>query len=75
MLTGSRTPQEAKRVLVVDDHLVVRRGIISLIGEDPTFIVCGEADDGHEALVLARTLKPDIVILDVSMPRIGGIDV
>ena len=75
MLTKSKLPQDAKRVMVVDDHLVVRRGIISLINEDPSFVVCGEADDGHQALVLAKAIKPDIVILDVSMPRIGGIDV
>lgn len=75
MLTKSKLPQDAKRVMVVDDHLVVRRGIISLISDDPSFVVCGEADDGHQALVLAKAVKPDIVILDVSMPRIGGIDV
>jgi DNA-binding NarL/FixJ family response regulator len=63
------------KVMVVDDHLIVRRGIISLITDDPGFVVCGEADDGPQALAIAGTARPDIVVLDISLPRIGGIDV
>jgi DNA-binding NarL/FixJ family response regulator len=61
--------------MVVDDHLIVRRGIISLIEEDPGFVVCAEADDGQQALTFAETARPDIVVLDISLPKIGGIDV
>jgi len=64
-----------RRVMVVDDHLIVRRGIISMIEEDPGFTVCGETDDGEEALALAKDSQPDIVVLDISLPRMGGIDV
>src|SRR3954469_18615184 len=64
-----------KRVMVVDDHLIVRRGIISLIEEDPGFVVCAEADDGQQALTSATTARPDIVVLDISLPKIGGIEV
>jgi DNA-binding NarL/FixJ family response regulator len=64
-----------KKVMVVDDHLIVRRGIASLIDEDPAFTVCGEAEDGARAVDLARETRPDIVVLDISLPRIGGIDV
>jgi DNA-binding NarL/FixJ family response regulator len=65
----------AKTVMVVDDHLIVRRGIISLIAEDPAFTVCAEADDGAQALELAKEARPDIVVLDISLPKVGGIDV
>jgi DNA-binding NarL/FixJ family response regulator len=64
-----------KKVMVVDDHLIVRRGIVSLIDEDPAFTVCGEAEDGAKAVDLASETRPDIVVLDISLPRIGGIDV
>lgn len=67
--------QRPARVMVVDDHLIVRRGIISLIDEDPGFTVCGEADDGAQALTLAGAVRPDIVVLDISLPGMGGIDV
>jgi DNA-binding NarL/FixJ family response regulator len=75
MMIKSNSGREPKRVMIVDDHLVVRRGIISLISEDSSFTVCAEADDGYQALVIAKETSPDIIILDVSMPRISGIDV
>jgi DNA-binding NarL/FixJ family response regulator len=75
MIGPGGEPHETKKVMVVDDHLIVRRGIISLIAEDPAFAICGEADDGAQALELARETRPDIVVLDISLPGIGGIDV
>jgi DNA-binding NarL/FixJ family response regulator len=75
MLIKSTNGRDPTRVMIVDDHLVVRRGIISLINDDPTFTVVAEADDGYQALALAKEAHPDIMILDVSMPRISGIDV
>src|ERR1700722_7154366 len=62
------------KVLIVDDHELVRRGIRSLLSLAPHTAVCGEAGDGLGALMKARTLRPDIVIMDVSMPRMDGIE-
>ncbi len=62
------------RVLVVDDHEVVRRGVIGLLRSAPDCVVCGEASDGREAVEKARELKPDVVIMDVSMPTLNGLE-
>ncbi len=62
------------RVLVVDDHEVVRRGVVSMLRERSNLMVCGEASDGQEAIEMAGTLKPDIVIMDISMPTLNGLD-
>jgi DNA-binding NarL/FixJ family response regulator len=64
----------ALRVLLADDHLVVRTGLRHLIESDPNFIVVGEADNGHDMLAKAIALKPDLLVLDVSMPRKSGIE-
>jgi len=63
------------RVLVADDHKLFREGIISLLSQEPDLTVIGDAADGEQALELARKLKPDILILDVSMPKLNGIQV
>jgi PAS domain S-box-containing protein len=62
------------RVLVVDDHEVVRRGVISLLSGHPNCEVCGQAVDGRDAIDKARELKPDVVIMDVSMPTLNGLE-
>jgi DNA-binding NarL/FixJ family response regulator len=61
------------RVLVADDHTLVRRSISALLDKAPDIEVVGEAKDGHEAVDLARKLEPDLVIMDVSMPRMDGL--
>ncbi|MGW6447440.1 response regulator [Lentzea sp. NPDC055074] len=61
------------KVLVVDDHPVVRDGLTSLFAQDPGFEVVGEAGDGAEAVRLARTLAPDVVLMDLRMPGTDGI--
>jgi DNA-binding NarL/FixJ family response regulator len=63
------------RILLADDHALVRRGMRSLLESEPGFEVVGEAAEGHEALHLCQTLKPDIAILDIAMPRLNGIEV
>lgn len=63
----------AIRVLVVDDHVVVREGIRSVLERQPGFEVVGEAGDGAGALKLAKSITPDVVVLDVSMPGGSGL--
>ncbi|WP_131669704.1 response regulator [Psychrobacter pygoscelis] len=62
------------RVLVVDDHDLVRMGISRMLADNPDIEVIGEADSGDMALKLAKQLTPDVVLLDVNMPNIGGLE-
>ena len=62
------------RVLVVDDHPVVRRGIQSLLAEEPDIEVVGEAVNGKDALAKVDSLKPDVILMDLVMPEMGGIE-
>jgi two-component system, NarL family, response regulator NreC len=63
------------RVLLADDHAIVRRGLRSLLETEPGLTVVAEAADGLEALRLTEDHEPDVVILDVGMPKLNGIDV
>jgi len=62
------------RVLVVDDHTVIRRGIQSILQAWSDWEVAGEAANGEEAIRLTLDLKPDVVLMDISMPGIGGLE-
>jgi len=62
------------RILIADDHEVVRRGIRALLESHPSWTVCGEVADGRQAVEQARKLLPDLVILDVAMPGLNGLD-
>ena len=62
------------RVLLADDHTIVRQGLIEILKRSPEIEVVGEAADGAEATEKALKLKPDVVVLDVSMPRLNGIE-
>src|SRR3954467_15320856 len=67
-------PEEAVRVLIVDDHALFRRGLIQvLLGEDGIEVV-GEGEDGEDAIKKAEELAPDVVLMDVRMPRVSGIE-
>jgi DNA-binding NarL/FixJ family response regulator len=62
------------RILVADDHEVVRRGLCALLRNQPEWDVCGEAADGREAAVRVLSLKPDVVIMDIGMPNLNGLE-
>ena len=62
------------RILLVDDHELMRKGIRALLERNPTFEVCAEATSGVEALKLAQEHRPDVVVLDVTMPEMGGLE-
>ena len=62
------------RILIADDHELVREGLRALLASRPAWEVCGEAADGVEAIEKAAELQPDIVLLDVSMPRLSGLE-
>jgi len=64
----------ALRILIADDHEVARQGIRSLLESHPGWEVCAEARDGREAVESATKLKPDILLLDVGMPNLNGLD-
>ncbi len=65
---------ETIRVLVADDHPVVREGLCGLIASKPGLEVVGEAEDGEEAILQARTRQPDVVVIDLMMPRKNGLE-
>ena len=62
------------RVLLVDDHTILREGIKMLLEAQPDVEVVGEAEDGEEAVAKARALKPDVVLMDVAMPKLNGLE-
>jgi CheY-like chemotaxis protein len=64
-----------KRILIADDHDVLRRGIRTMLEADPDLEVCGEAVDGKDALDKALAQAPDLIILDINMPVMNGLDV
>lgn len=63
------------KIIMADDHPIVRKGLRSLLEMDPAYEVIGEADDGPTALALTERLKPDILVVDVVMPGLGGLEV
>jgi len=67
-------PDAPIRVLVVDDHAVVRAELADLLGATDGMEVVGEAADGHEAVEFAADLRPDVVLMDVSMPNMSGLE-
>jgi DNA-binding NarL/FixJ family response regulator len=62
------------RILIADDHEVVRSGIRSLLSERPGWIVCAEAATGREAVARAEEHRPDIAVMDITMPEINGLE-
>jgi len=62
------------RILLADDHTIIRQGLHSLLEKEPDMEVVGEAEDGRKAMQLVRELEPDIVIMDITMPNLNGSD-
>ncbi|HEV8131102.1 MAG TPA: response regulator transcription factor [Acidobacteriota bacterium] len=71
---NSSTSNKRVRILIADDHEVVRHGLRMILQSQDGWEICGEASDGREAVALAKELKPNIVVLDISMPELNGLD-
>ena len=65
---------ENTRILIVDDHAIVRSGLTSILAGENNMHIIGEAADGHEAIAKAAALKPDVILLDILMPRCTGLE-
>src|ERR1700744_3574376 len=66
--------QKQIRILTVDDHPLLREGIAAVVQMQPDMTIVGEAEDGLEAIEAYRRLKPDVVLMDIQMPNLNGID-
>lgn len=62
------------RIVVADDHVLLRQGLRQVLEMEPDFEVVGEAQDGQQAVEITQALKPDVVLLDITMPRLNGIE-
>jgi len=62
------------RILLADDHKIMRTGLRALLADVPDFEVVGEADNGRDALRLAEELRPDVIVMDIAMSGLNGID-
>jgi CheY-like chemotaxis protein len=67
-------PASAIHIVIADDHSVVREGIVALLKQEPDIEIVGQAADGAEVIELARRLKPEVVLMDIGMPNVNGIE-
>ncbi len=67
-------PMKPIRVLLADDHKLIRAGLVLVVQQQPDLSVIGEADDGRQAVQLVESLKPDVVVMDIGMPNLNGIE-
>ena len=72
--TGSPGQRREIRVLLADDHVVVRAGLRALLEKEPGLVVVGEAGSGSEAVAMAKTTRPHVILMDLAMPGKGGIE-
>jgi DNA-binding NarL/FixJ family response regulator len=71
--SGFRECEKRIRILIADDHLLIRKGLNCMLSIEPDLEIVGEARDGVEAVELAAKLQPDIILMDINMPRMDGI--
>ena len=71
---GTKVMENKIRILIVDDHAVVRAGIRLLLDSQPDMEVVGEAQDGREGLAQAQKLKPNVILMDITLPDMGGVE-
>src|SRR5215207_2787529 len=74
MVSVQDKPSPPARLVVVDDHALIRKGIEGMLESEPDLEIVGEAADGREALELCRRLHPDLILMDVMMPTMNGIE-
>lgn len=67
-------PKKKRKILIADDHEIVRGGVRNLVESQPGYVCCGEARSGREAVKMAEQLQPDVAIVDVTMPEMNGIE-
>jgi DNA-binding NarL/FixJ family response regulator len=67
-------PSRSRQILIVDDNASIRNGLCEVFNREPDFEVCGEAENGREAIRKAQALHPDLIILDFAMPVMNGLD-
>lgn len=72
---AAKSKKEKNKILIVDDHPIVRRGLAELINQEEDLIVCGQADDAYDAMEAIKALKPDMVIVDISLKEKSGLEV
>jgi len=70
----SETPKNIIRIVIAEDHVVVRKGLCSLLDHEPDISVVGEAVDGEEAVALTKQLNPDLVVMDIRMEKMNGVE-
>ena len=73
-MAAQTDPETRRRILIADDHEIMRRGLRGLLEGHQEWAVCGEAVEGHEVVLMAKELRPDLVIMDINMPGLSGID-
>ncbi|MDA3873058.1 MAG: response regulator transcription factor [Kiritimatiellae bacterium] len=73
-IASSRRSPDTVRVLVADDHEMVRQGLVTLIQRNSRIEVVGQAEDGVQALEMVCRLRPDVVLMDINMPRKNGLE-
>ncbi|MCX5658746.1 MAG: response regulator transcription factor [Planctomycetota bacterium] len=74
MRSPQPAPERRIRVVLADDHTILRQGIAGLLRRQEDIEVVGEAGDGEEAVEMVRRLRPDVVVMDITMPRMSGIE-